>query len=55
MEASTPFAERQEHAAGACTAAGAPPAADPALRQAIEHAVLQAMINPGDRGRFADP
>ena len=36
MEASTPSAEQREHGAGACTAAGAPRAADPALRQAIE-------------------
>ena len=36
MEASTPSAEQREHRTGACAAAGAAPAADPALRQAIE-------------------
>ena len=36
MEASTPSAEQLEHRTGACAAAGAVPAADPALRQSIE-------------------
>jgi DNA-binding MarR family transcriptional regulator len=37
VEASTPSAQQREHRTGACAAAGAaPPAPDPALRQAIE-------------------